>query len=302
MKKKTKIIIIIIAALVLLIAGVIIIKVFSDKSRLNIIERNWINDNVSTIQNVNVLNDNGVFGMVGKGVFFDFIEDFSKEYNIDINAVAMKTGDNPSGLTLGYSNTYEEKDVIFYTDHYVVLSKNYELISDYRYLENKTIGILNNNLAHVTSYINDSKINYIQYEKREDLEKSLLEDTVSYIIVPRVEYLDFLLENNLYVIEHLSDVPTYYLIKNTDNTLGSIFKKFYINWQDQFDDYFNESEFALFTSKLNISETEVDALRGMDFNYGFVNTSPYEVITGGSYGGIVAIYLKEFYQTAVCCA
>lgn len=294
MKKKTKIIIIIIAALALLIAGVIIIKVFSDKSRLNIIERNWINDNVSTIQNVNVLNDNGVFGMVGKGVFFDFIEDFSKEYNIDINAVAMKTGDNPSGLTLGYSNIYEEKDVIFYTDHYVVLSKNYELISDYRYLENKTIGILNNNLAHVTSYINDSKINYIQYEKREDLEKSLLEDTVSYIIVPRVEYLDFLLENNLYVIEHLSDVPTYYLIKNTDNTLGSIFKKFYINWQDQFDDYFNKSEFALFTSKLNISETEVDALRGMDFNYGFVNTSPYEVITGGSYGGIVAIYLKEF--------
>ena len=294
MKKKTKIIIIIISLIVIIVGGIIIYKIFSDKTRLNIIERNWINDNVSTIQNVNVLNDNAVFGNIGKGVYFDFIEDFSKEYNIDINPVAVKTGDNSSGLTLGYSNNYEEKDIVFYEDHYVVLSKTYELISNYEGLENKNIGVLNINLAHITNFIGDYKINYNQYENREELQKALLEDKVSYIIVPRVEYLDFLLENNLYVIEHLSDVPNYYLIKNTDNTLGNIFKKFYMTWQEQFAEYFNEAEFNLFTSKLNISETEVDALRSIDFNYGFVNTSPYEVITGGNYGGIVAIYLKEF--------
>ena len=128
MKKKSKIIIIIISLIVIIVGGIIIYKIFSDKTRLNIIERNWINDNVSTIQNVNVLNDNAVFGNIGKGVYFDFIEDFSKEYNIDINPVAVKTGDNPSGLTLGYSNNYEEKDIVFYEDHYVVLSKTYELI------------------------------------------------------------------------------------------------------------------------------------------------------------------------------
>ncbi len=294
MKKKTKIIIIIICLLVLIIGGCITYKIFSDKTRLNIIERNWINDNVSTIQNVNVLNDNAVFGNIGKGVYFDFIEDFGKEYNIDINPVAIKTGDNSSGLTLGYSNNYEDKDIVFYKDYYVVVSNNYELISSYEDLEGKNIGILNSNLAHVTSFLGNYNINYSQYDSREDLEKSLIEDKVSYIIVPRLEYLDFLLENNLYVIEHLSDVPNYYLIQNTESTLGSIFKKYFIKWQDNLDDYFNEAEFSLFTSKLGISETEVDALRGMDFNYGFVNTSPYEVISGGTYGGIIAIYLKDF--------
>lgn len=294
MKKKTKIIIIIVAALALLIGGGIVYKIFNDKTRLNIIERNWINDNLSTIQNINILNDNAVFGNTGTGVYFDFLEDFSDEYGIEINPVASKSGDNPSGLSLGYSNTYGDKDIVFYEDHYVLMSKNYELISNYEMLENKNIGVLKTNMSHLTNYLGNVKITYTQYESSDELEKALLEDTISYIAVPRVEYLDFLLENNLFVVEHFSDVPVYYLIKNTDNTLGSILKKFFISWETNLDGYFDEAEFTLFTSKLGISETEVDALRGMDFNYGFVNTSPYEVITGGNYGGIVAIYLKEF--------
>lgn len=294
MKKKTKIIIIILAVLALLIGGIIVYKTFSDNTRLNIIERNWINDNLSTIQNINVLNDNSVFGNTGSGVYFDFLEDFSDEYGIEINPVASKSGDNPSGLSLGYSNTYGDKDIVFYEDHYVLLSKNYELISNYEQLKNKNIGVLKTNMSHLTNYLGNVKTTYTQYETSDELEKALLEDAISYIAVPRVEYLDFLLENNLFAVEHFSDVPVYYLIKNTDNTLGSILKKFFISWEANLDGYFDEEEFALFTSKLGISETEVDALRGMDFNYGFVNTSPYEVITGGNYGGIVAIYLKEF--------
>ena len=294
MKKKTKIIIIIISALALLIAGIVAYKIFSDETRLNLIERNWINNNLSTIQNINVLNDNEVFGNAGKGVYFDFLEDFTVEYGIDINPVASKSNDNPSGLSLGYSNNYKEDDLIFYTDHYIVMSKNYELIADYNMLENKNIGILKNNMSHVTNFLGNVKINYTQYETREELEKALLEDNISYIVVPRIEYLDFMLENNLFVIEHFSDVPVYYLMKNTDSTLGKILKKFFIKWEIKLDDYFDEAEFNLFTSKLDISESEIDALRSMDFNYGFVNTSPYEVITGGNYGGIVAIYLKEF--------
>lgn len=294
MKKKTKIILIIIGIILLLTGGIIAYKIFSDETRLNIIERNWINDNVSTIQNINVLNDNAIFGNIGEGVFFDFLEDFSKEYDIGINPVAIKTGDNPSGLSLTYKNTIGKDDVVFYQDHYVVLSKNYELITDYSGLNNKNIGILKENVSHVTNYLDDYKINYTTYENRSDLEKSFLDNNISYIIVPRIEYLNFLLQNNLFVIEHLSDVPTYYLINNTDSILGKILKKYFLLWESSLEKYFYDNEFTLFTSKLGISETEIDALRGMDFNYGFVNTSPYEVITGGNYGGIVAIYLKEF--------
>ncbi len=294
MKKKTKLIIAIIAAVIVVIGGIVAYKIFSNKTRLNIVERHWLNDNLSTIQNINVLNDNSVFGNIGKGVYFNFLEDFSDEYNIDINPVAIKTTDNPSGLTLGYANTYDDKDMVFYTDHYVLMSKNYELIPSYDNLENKNIGVLKTNMSHISNYLGNVKVNYTQYETKEDLQKALLDGTISYIAVPRIEYLDFMLINNLYVVEHFSDVPAYYLIKNIDNTFGKILHKYYLRWNTELDEYLDEAEFNLFTSRLNISETEIDALRGMDFNYGFVNNSPYEVITGGNYGGIIAIYLKEF--------
>lgn len=298
MKKKTKIIIIVIIAIAILIGAGIIYNIFSDKTRLNIVERQWINDNLSTIQNINVLNDNAVFGNVGKGVYFNFLEDFSHEYDIEINPVAVKTTDNPSGLTLGYSNNYNEKDTVFYEDHYVVIGKNYELISDYDKLSNKNVGVLSSNMSHITNYLGNSKISFTQYELRSELEEALLGDVISYIVVPRIEYLDFVLTNNLYVVEHFSDVPVYYLLLNRDNTFGSILNKYFMKWEEELNEYFNEAEFSLFTTKLNISETEVDALRGMDFNYGFVNNSPYEVIAGGNYGGIVAIYLQEFSKFA----
>ena len=55
-----------------------------------------------------------------------------------------------------------------------------------------------------------------------------------------------------------------------------------------------EQEFKIFTSSLKISDTEIDKLLSVDYNYGFVNNSPYEVIMSGKYGGIVAQYLQEF--------
>lgn len=294
MKNKTKVIIGIVIAIVLITAGIIVFNIYSDKTRLTVSERHWVNDSLSTIQNINVLNDNKVFGNVGKGVFFDFLTDFAKEYDININPIAIKSTDKTSSLALHYKNTLNDGDLEFYRDHYVILKKSYELLSSYDSLNDLTLGITKDNMSHVSSYLSGFKINYEQFNNREELLKEFNEDKIDYIVVPLVEYMDTLLENNLYVVKHLSDIPTYYVIENTDNDFGRVLKKYFLKWQDNFKDYYNESLFRLFTSKLNISETEVDALRSMDFNYGFVNNSPYEVITGGNYGGIVAIYLKEF--------
>ena len=49
---------------------------------------------------------------------------------------------------------------------------------------------------------------------------------------------------------------------------------------------------------MNITDTEVDSMQSITYNYGFVNASPYEVILGGKYGGIVAVYLSNFSKFA----
>ena len=35
-------------------------------------------------------------------------------------------------------------------------------------------------------------------------------------------------------------------------------------------------------------------MQSIEYNYGFVNASPYEVIMGGKYGGIAAVVLSKF--------
>lgn len=50
----------------------------------------------------------------------------------------------------------------------------------------------------------------------------------------------------------------------------------------------------MFVNNLGISKTDVDQLQSVVYNYGFINNSPYEILSGGNYGGINAAYLNEF--------
>ena len=70
--------------------------------------------------------------------------------------------------------------------------------------------------------------------------------------------------------------------------------KYLHRWTSEFNKSLKEEEFKLFTSSLNITDQEVDKLLSVDYKYGFINNSPYEVIMSGNYGGIVAEYLQEF--------
>jgi len=297
MKNKKKIIIIIASIIAVIALVIATIFILNDENKLTISERNWINANINTVQNINVVNDANIFGSTGNGVFFDFIEDFAKTYNLEINPIAFNNGENPTGLTFRQTNETSELDTIFYQDHYVLVAKNYEIVKDSSFLTNKEVGILANNISHVTSYLkNVNNVVYSQFATRAELLESLAaEDGISYMIVPLVEYLDTILEKEYDIIYHFSDISTYYTFRGVeDNTLTSIINKYYNTWSSNLDDYFKDAEFELFTAKLGISQTEIDAMRSVTYDYGFINNSPYEVIIGGNYGGIVAMYLNEF--------
>lgn len=295
MKKKTKIIIIIIASLFVIIGAIVAYNIFSDETRLSISERSWLDNNISTIQNINVINDNAVFGSSGTGVYFDLLNDFSDNYDLEINPVVISNNDLSNGVSLAMGNTVSDKDKVIYIDHYVLVAKEYELVRDYGDLNGKTVGIINSNLAYVSNYLSNITLNYNQYATDAEMQDAFSKNEIQYMIVPCVSYLDYVVSNSLYVIEHFSDINVYYALFNYKSSeLGSILGKYIISWSENFNDSFDKYEFEMFSSRLGISETEVDAMRSMDYEYGFVNTSPYEVISGGNYGGIVAVYLNKF--------
>ena len=297
MKNKKSVVITIIIILLVVVIGLITYHILTDEARLTSSERRWINGNINTVQNINVINDVNLFGNTGTGVFYEFLNDFETEYQLQMNPVTFNYGENPSGLTLGITRNLNDQDFVFYTDHYVLVGLEDEVMSSYTDLVGKTIGVVNDDASYISGYLtNVSNVTLTQYDSKDDLlEAFQTNEDIHYMIVPLSIYLDEILSQYYYINYHLSDIKFYYVIRGVDDTLTNILEKFYNNWYvDNLDSYLKRAEFSLFTSSLEISETEVDAMRSVTYNYGFINNSPYEVIMSGNYGGIIAMYLYDF--------
>lgn len=295
-KKKT---VILISAIVGLVIGIALgIYFYLNSNRLTIIEKNWVDENSAkaTLLNVNVLNNADVFGSNGTGVFYDFLDDFASKYDLKINKVTYEFGNNVSGVSLNAKNIPSDNDEIIYVDHYVLISNKNEIINSQYDLNGKSIGILAKDLSYVSKYINNASITFVSYDDADALFNAM--ETNNYSILPLHLYLDKILTKNKEIVYHFSDINMYYTLETSDDTLSSVLKKYYSEWKGNFEESYNKNLFELVKKDLGISDTEIDSMRSVNYKYGYVNNSPYEVISGGNYGGIVAVYLKKFMDFA----
>ena len=298
MKKKKSIIIIIVSIILVIGIAVGLYFILNDKDKLTVAERNWVNESIGTIQNINVVNNVNVFGKNGSGVYYDFIKDFETEYGLDINPITFNEGSNPSGITFGIKQSIGENDILFYTDHYVLVGKNNDIISQEENLNGKSIDILSKDLNYVSKYLKKaSNVSFKQFETMDEMILDINEND-TYMLVPLIKNLDLILSKDYKVVYHFSDIKDYYVLQISDDKLSSVLKKYYNKWNNEFKDVYNSNLFKTFTNNMNISDTEVDSMQSITYNYGFVNASPYEVILGGKYGGIIAVYLSNFSKFA----
>ncbi len=289
--KKKKWLFIAIGIIVLLLGAIITYKFLNDDTKLTSSERTWINTNINNINNIYIAPDENLFSKDGHGVFYDFLNDVTEEYGINFNYVTTNSEDNL--IKLSYEEDVNDTSKIFYTDHYILVGKEKSFIKQNSDLENTNIGILKTNEEYVKNYLKDININFTTYETNEELYNSL-NDTTNFILVPRIRNIDQILANNLEIVYHLSDIECYYTLSGIDDTLSSILYKYFNSWNVSSSKYLKEEEFNLFTESLKITDSDIDRLRSVDYEYGFINNSPYEVIMSGKYGGIVAEYLREF--------
>ncbi len=281
-----------ISVVLIIIISIILIK--NNKNKLTVLERKWIDDNTTSILNINIPNNIPVFATDGNGVFYDFLEDFSAKYDLKLNPITYNYKTNPSGVSFKISKTYNKNDVVFYEDHYVLLGLNNEIINDYTDLFGKEIGLLEEDLSYVSKKINSSRIAFRQFASEEDLFNSFSEE-IRYIIVPRGLFLNKILENDYSVLLHLSDINYYYILTNTKDTLTKVLSKYYKReWNKVFTSNYKENEFLEYTESLKITDAEVETLRSSTYTYAFLNSSPYDILKNRIYGGINAVLLKEF--------
>lgn len=294
MKDKKRLIIIGIIAVAVILIATALILFFTDKNKLTKKEKEWIANNLSTVQNINIINNAAIFGDNGTGVFYDFIKDFQTEYRIEINPITFQQGEKVEGISFNSGNKIGKYDKVFYEDHYVLVGKADSIIQTIDVFSDQKIGVLSSDAEYLKNYLNNIKLN--SYDAVEKLYTALNDGEIDYVIVPTLRDIETILSNNYFMLYHLSDIKYYYYFSGEKNdNLSSIIVKYFNNWKNQyFNKVFFSNEFDVFTTSLGLTEADVTKIRSVTYNYGFINQNPYEVITGGNFGGVVAVYLRNF--------
>lgn len=296
MKKAKKIIITIISVIIVIALGVLIFyNYFYNENKLSIKEKQWIADNKNNLIDISIPNKLNIFGYNGSGVFFDFVEELEKKHLITFNKLPKET--NSLGSEIGFytGKDITNRDLPIYKDYYVVISKNSDVITSYSDFTGSTIGITADTLTRVTnSYKNE--VTYNTLETKEALIEALNADSVKYLIVPKTEYLDIIIENNYKIVYHLSDLSIDYFFRlGQEEVLNSIILKYYNYWiKEEYEDIYYDYSYNLFIDKLHLTQVETDTLTNKDYTYGFVSNTPYQTLASSKYGGIAVNYLNKF--------
>ena len=197
MKNKKSVVITIVIIIAVVLISLITYRVLTDENKLSASERRWINENINTVQNINVVNNVNLFGNTGSGVFYEFLNDFEIEYSLDVNPVTFNYGENTNGLTLGITQTLSDNDFVFYTDHYVLVGLEEEVIADYQDLAGMDIGVINTDASYISNFLSEvDNVSLTQYDDSEELLEAFSDnEDIQYMIVPLSIYLDQILTN-----------------------------------------------------------------------------------------------------------
>ena len=299
MKKSVKRILLVIPVIVfIVIATLIIMNVLKDENKLTVKEKEWINNNLSTVQNVNIINNLSVFGANGSGIFYDFLSDMSKEYGLKINPVTYNNGESSVSHGFMATNSLDDNSLVIYEDNYVLIKKDYEVITDIASLSSKSIGVLSSDVTYLNSYLKSFNLKLTAYENKKSLEEAFSKD-LDYILVPKYEYLDYIIANDYQISYHFNDIKRYYTYELQGDYFSSIIKKYFTKWNSKyFDSSYNKAMKQALIENLKLTDSDIKQLNSKVYSYGFINNSPYEIIMGGNYGGIISVYLNKFSKVA----
>ena len=231
MKNKKKIIVISCLAILVIVALLFLtITILNDENKLTIEEKQWINTNISNIQNVNVINNVDIVGKDGSGVFYNFIDEIEKEYNLTINPITYSSTDALEGRSFKIVTTPTENHLIFKEEHYVLIGKSGLAYST---IEDAVIGFLASDEELIHHYITSNSST--TYDNKKDLYESLnSKEANTFILVPLDEELTTILENDYTIYAHFGDIKKYFVYElQPDDIFSSIVKKYFKEYKEE---------------------------------------------------------------------
>ena len=299
-KKNTKILISTVIIIVFVLCIVFLSVNYSkDDISLSIVEKKWITDNVNDIKDINVYNDIPVYGYNGSGISFSFLDKFSEEYDIKFNKISYFSSDSSmygdmAFKVLNNDDKLSDNDILFYTDNYVVVSKDTAILDNVFNLGDASVGVIDNDKDIIGNYLADN-VKVINYKSISVLIENINNGTIKYAILPNMMYMNSILENKLNIVYHVSDLSKKYVLSLKDKTVYNIMKKYYLKYlKSDFRDDFSKAYLNVYFSSSNTLEVEQRNYNATIYKYGFVVNMPYENIVDGKFVGTISNYLKKF--------
>ena len=306
MKKKAIIILPLLVVLIVFIGVFIYYNREDAKTSLTVNEKKWVEDNDTTMIDINVINDYPLYGLNGEGVFFTFLDDFEENVGLEFNKMAYSKDneiqdDNAySFRILNNEDKLTNNDLLIATDGYIAIGKEYMRINKISDMSNMTIGVFNNDMAELSYYLKTGvNLAFKSYQTIDELFAALDTDEVSMIIIPNIMYLNKTIENNSYYINYyfteMSKKLVLTLSKDKDKArLNTIIKKYFEKWKnDNYVNEYNDIYFNYYITENNVSSKDSTDLVKKNYVYGYVLNYPYEVEVDGEVSGIAGEYLKR---------
>lgn len=294
--KSRNIIITVIIIVLLLIVGVafFFINYSKDDNTLSVVEKKWITDNINNVVDIDVFNDVPVYGYNGSGIIFDFLDYFTKEYDIKFNKISYYDDNTEfsdmSFLILNDSDSLKDKDILLYEDNYVVLSDD-SLYEDFHDIDK--LGVLEVDNSDIKDYFGD--IEYVVYDDIDKMITGYNDDEVDYLVLPNGEYMDVILNNKFNIVYQINDIAKKYVLRTNDEVVYNVFDTVYLKYlTEEFEEDYSNSYMNVFFEATETSDLEKKNYNAKAYKYGYVINMPYENFANREFVGTVSNYLKEF--------
>ena len=301
-KRNNKVIILAIVGIIFTVfLGIFILNYSKDDYSFSILEKKWINDNTSNIIDVSIYNNVPIYGNGGKGVTFDLLENFTDSYDINFNKVSYSIGDDVnlkdvSFRILDNNVSLTNNDILLYEDSYVLVSNKDDVIDNVTDINNIQMALVSTDVNLVSNYLSDNEsISYLPKKNIDEIKTSFDNGEVNYALIPYNLYIDFILKSDLNILFRISDISKKYVLTIENKTFLSIFKKYYLKFQNELQDLSYKNNFLneFFLNK-EISEVDRMGYNANSYNVGYINYMPFEDKQNNEFVGTLSNYLSGF--------
>lgn len=292
-KKKTTIIVFAVIIFIVFAFFGTLYYITSTVNNYTFAEKKWINENASKSLDVYVEPNLPIFSSNGSGVFNDYVKALKDDTNLTLNVISTEANDT---IKLKNKNDINDKDVVIYKDHFVVVGQ-IDSVNKLTDLNNKKIGVLSSDAETISYYLTEYKsISLTEYDDVEDLMAYYQNDEIDYMIIPMYKYLDKIITNKYEIIYHLDGLYSYYCLETNDrdSELSSVASKFYYRWEETAKSKINEYFLNLYFTEKNYSEMDKEAITNEDLIVGYISNLPFEGMIHNKFTGLTDTYLSKF--------